>query len=295
MAIANKNILITPNVSGILGNQPKIVFTGADSSIGDSAAITATANPENNGSLNFSASAGQLFSINNNLTEGDIFTVNDVSGIPSLAIGANGIIEIAPFSGRVLIGGASDDSSSTLQVTGTVKATAFSGDGSGLSGISSGGGGGGAVNNLYLRYNQVVDSNYIIDSDGQGRGITALTAVSDSSGLTIASGVTVTVNSKSAWVLTGGDKNMGLDAMVATSNFTDRTIRSGTIKPTIDSTYDIGDSAVVYNVGYYNRLSLKAMTTTVRNTLTVDDGDIIYNSTDNKFQGRANGAWVNLH
>ena len=92
MAISNKNILITPNTSGIFGNQPNVVFTGADSSIGDSAAITLTANPQNTGTLNFSASEGQLFSISNNLTDGDIFTVNDVSGIPSLAIDASGIV-----------------------------------------------------------------------------------------------------------------------------------------------------------------------------------------------------------
>ena len=51
MAISNKNILITPNTSGIFGNQPNVVFTGADSSIGDSAAITLTANPQNTGSV----------------------------------------------------------------------------------------------------------------------------------------------------------------------------------------------------------------------------------------------------
>ena len=118
MAVSDKNILITPNISGILGNQPSVVFTGADSSIGDSAAITATANPENSGTLNFSASEGQLFSISNNLTDGDIFTVNDVSGIPSLAIGANGIVKIAEYSGRILLGGATDDSTSLLQLNG---------------------------------------------------------------------------------------------------------------------------------------------------------------------------------
>ena len=318
MAIADKNILITPNISGILDNQPKIVFTGADSSIGDSAAITLTALPLSSGTLSFTGNAGQLFSITNNLTDSSLFSVNDISGVPSLDIGSDGIVKLVPFSGRVLVGGAADDGASAVQVTGTVKATTFSGsgasltalpaaqltgtlpaiDGSNLTGISGGGGGGGggAVNDLFLRYRQVIDSNYIIDSDGLGRGVTALTATTDSSGLTIASGVTVTVNSKSAWVLSGGDKNMGLDAMVGTSNFTDRTIRSGTIKPTIDSTYDIGDSAVVYNIGYFNRMSLRPMDTTARNLLTkVDNGDIIYNSTDNKFQGRAGGAWVNLH
>jgi len=130
MAIADKDILITPNRSGILGNQPNVVFTGADSSIGDSAAITVTANPENSGTLNFSASEGQLFSISNNLTDGDIFTVNDVSGIPSLAIGANGIVKIAEYSGRILLGGATDDSASLLQVNGHIQLSDFDATGS---------------------------------------------------------------------------------------------------------------------------------------------------------------------
>ena len=117
MAIADKNILITPNVSGILGNQPNVVFTGADSSIGDSAAITVTARPENSGTLSFTGTAGQLFSITNSL-EGTIFAVNDVSGIPSLEIDDAGVIKMAEFNGRILLGGATDDSASLLQLNG---------------------------------------------------------------------------------------------------------------------------------------------------------------------------------
>tara|TARA_Y100000004_G_scaffold179584_1_gene223327 strand:+ start:604 stop:1830 length:1227 start_codon:yes stop_codon:yes gene_type:complete len=117
MAIADKNILITPNRSGILGNQPNVVFTGADSSIGDSAAITVTARPENSGTLSFTGTAGQLFSITNSL-EGTIFAVNDVSGIPSLEIDDAGIIKMAEFNGRILLGGATDDSTSLLQLNG---------------------------------------------------------------------------------------------------------------------------------------------------------------------------------
>jgi hypothetical protein len=37
-----------------------------------------------------------------------------------------------------------------------------------------------------------------------------------------------------------------------------------------------------------------SFTTTERNLLSAQNGDIIYNSTDNKFQGYENGAWVNL-
>ena len=124
MAIADKNILITPNISGILGNQPNVVFTGADSSIGDSAAITLTARPENTGTLSFTGTAGQLFSITNSL-EGTIFSVNDVSGIPSLEIDDAGVIKMAEFNGRILLGGATDDSTNLLQVNGHIQLSGY--------------------------------------------------------------------------------------------------------------------------------------------------------------------------
>ena len=121
MAVTDRNIVITPNRTAVGKVQPKIVFTGADSNIGDSAAITLFANPENSGTLSFSGTAGQLFSITNDLT-GTIFSVNDISGIPSLSINDQGIIQLAEFNGRVLIGGATDDSISSLQISGGLSA-----------------------------------------------------------------------------------------------------------------------------------------------------------------------------
>lgn len=41
-------------------------------------------------------------------------------------------------------------------------------------------------------------------------------------------------------------------------------------------------------------LKLASFTTTDRDNLVAQNGDIIYNSTDNKFQGYENGSWVNL-
>ena len=74
----------------------------------------------NSGTLSFEGSAGQLFSITNNLTTGSIFSVNDVSGIPSIDVDANGTVELAPFGGNILIGSASatGTASQPLQVNG---------------------------------------------------------------------------------------------------------------------------------------------------------------------------------
>lgn len=41
-------------------------------------------------------------------------------------------------------------------------------------------------------------------------------------------------------------------------------------------------------------LRMASFTTTERNALAAQNGDIIYNTTDNKFQGYENGSWVNL-
>jgi hypothetical protein len=57
----------------------------------------------NNGTLSWEGSAGQLFSITNNLTTGSIFSVNDVSGIPSIDVDADGTVKLAPFNGTVAI------------------------------------------------------------------------------------------------------------------------------------------------------------------------------------------------
>ncbi len=56
------------------------------------------------GSISFNGSQGQLFTITNNLTTGSIFSVNDVSGIPSIDVNANGNILIAPYGGNIGIG-----------------------------------------------------------------------------------------------------------------------------------------------------------------------------------------------
>lgn len=96
MADSYKDIIITPNRGNTA--DPKIEFRGGNSSV--NTAITIQAYPTSNGTLSFEGTAGQLFSITNDLT-GSIYSVNDISGIPSIEVFANGQIDLAPFGGTV--------------------------------------------------------------------------------------------------------------------------------------------------------------------------------------------------
>lgn len=69
--------------------------------------------------LSWSGDSGQLFSISDNLT-GTIFSVNDVSGVPSIEVDDDGTIRLAEVFGNVLIGTGSDDGVSKLQLAGSL-------------------------------------------------------------------------------------------------------------------------------------------------------------------------------
>lgn len=77
------------------------------------------------GTLSFSGSTGQLFSITDSQT-GTIFAVNDISGVPSIEVEDSGLIKLDPQDfGNILIGTSIDDGSSKLQVNGSIN---FTGD-----------------------------------------------------------------------------------------------------------------------------------------------------------------------
>jgi hypothetical protein len=116
MAHSDKNIVITPAI-GSTSTDPRIVFSGADASLGPQN-ITLRVYPTSNGTLSFEGSAGQLFSITNSLT-GSIFSVNDVSGIPSIEVLDNGIVKLAEFGGFVAYG-----VSQAVTAAGSTQATA---------------------------------------------------------------------------------------------------------------------------------------------------------------------------
>lgn len=147
----DKNIVITPNRGATL--QPNIVFTGQgvdpitvrvlDGTTGTG--ITA------GGALSFEGSQGQLFSVVNRLGTGSIFSVNDISGIPSLDIDASGRIHMAAFTGFVGIGLTAP--SEKLHVSGNILG---SGRISAVGGLSASGGlgvTGGATFNGNVRVN----------------------------------------------------------------------------------------------------------------------------------------------
>lgn len=100
MANTYKNIVITPNISTEANVVPSIRFSGGDAT--SNTDIHMKVYTTSNGTLSFEGSAGQLFSVTNDLTN-SIFSVNDVSGIPSIDVYANGNIYLAPFGGNTSI------------------------------------------------------------------------------------------------------------------------------------------------------------------------------------------------
>ena len=118
MADSYKDIIITPNRSNTA--DPKIDLRGGNSSV--NTAITLTVYPDSNGTISFDGSAGQLFSITNDLS-GLLWSVNDVSGIPSAEIYANGSVRFAEFSGNVSIGTATNSSKLFVNGNTTVNAS----------------------------------------------------------------------------------------------------------------------------------------------------------------------------
>jgi hypothetical protein len=121
MANSDKNIVITPNINSST-DDPKIVFTGANTA--GLFPITLKAYATSNGTLSIEGSAGQLFSVTNSLT-GTLFSVNDVSGIPSIEVLDSGAVKLAQYSGNVLMGGTTTDSVSKLQVTGSANVSSL--------------------------------------------------------------------------------------------------------------------------------------------------------------------------
>jgi hypothetical protein len=95
MANSDKNILITPNTGATTAN-PTIRFTGSDN-------VPITLRVLDTATVGLEGSVGQLFSVTNSLT-GTIFSVNDVSGIPSIEVFDTGLVRINQYNGSTIVG-----------------------------------------------------------------------------------------------------------------------------------------------------------------------------------------------
>lgn len=127
MANTYKNIVITPNITTEANVVPTIRFSGGDATLNTD--INLRVYTTQSGTLSFEGSAGQLFSITNDLTN-TIFSVNDVSGIPSIEVDANGLIKFAEYNGNVAIGRST--AGYKLDVVGTINASSILVNGSPL-------------------------------------------------------------------------------------------------------------------------------------------------------------------
>jgi len=91
---------------------------------------TITANMLSSDTLSFEGQVGQLFSIADSMG-GTIFSVNDISGIPSIEVDDDGEIRLAETFGHVLIGtdSSTDTSKHIVQITGGLNADSATIDG----------------------------------------------------------------------------------------------------------------------------------------------------------------------
>ena len=159
----------------VLGN----LLVAAGSSTGQH--ITQKAYELNSGTLSWEGTAGQLFSITNNLTSGSIFSVNDVSGIPSIDVDAGGTVSMVSYGGSVGVG--TTLATQKLHVQGNVRITGglydsnnnvgtagsvLSSTGSGLSWIAAASGGGGGISSVSISTNTTNQSQYLTYVTGTG-------------------------------------------------------------------------------------------------------------------------------
>ena len=105
----------------------------------------------------------------------------------------------------------------------------------------------------------------------------------DSSGIIMTPAVTVS-----------SDLTVENDLVVTNTVTADRFISTGTETPEISASANLNLTAGNAVVVTSSPLRMASFTTTERNTLAAQNGDIVYNTTDNKFQGYENGSWANL-
>lgn len=120
-----------------------------------------------------------------------------------------------------------------------------------------------------------------IDSSDSS-AITFVPAVVMNSDLTVENSLTVT-------------NNITADTLTVTTLEYDNLVTTGEGTPEIESDGGIALTAGTRVEITQSPLKMASFTTAERDALSAQNGDMIYNTTTNKFQGYANSAWVDLH
>ena len=122
---ATANQIVFKNSSNVATGSTSLTYSGTYIGIGTVGIGTIIKNIHydnlNDGTLSWEASEGQLFSITNNLTSGSIFSVNDVSGFPSIDVDADGTIQLAPISTIEYVGIGTTNPTDKLHVVGDAR------------------------------------------------------------------------------------------------------------------------------------------------------------------------------
>jgi hypothetical protein len=125
----------------------------------------------------------------------------------------------------------------------------------------------------------------IVDSDlGNFTFTTSTLDTSDSSGITVTPAMTIQ-----------SDLTVENDLRVTNTVYAERFESTTTGTPEIEAATNLnlraGNAVVITS----SPVRMASFTTAERDALASQNGDMIYNETTNKFQGYANGSWVDLH
>ena len=199
--------------------------------------------------LNIEGSEGQLFSITNNLTSGSIFSVSDVSGVPSSDVDADGTIQLAPFGSTEYVGIGTTNPTQKLDVNGNIR----------LRGA------------LYDNSNDIGATNQVLTSTGSGISWQDAAV----SGVGIQSGGTVIGTGITTLNFIGAGSTFAVNG-----NTVDISVSAGTTRTVSTYTATSGQTtfSATYNVGYVDvflngvKLSENEYTATNGTSIVLDTG-----------------------
>lgn len=238
MPLSDKNILIVPATNTT--DQPILRFTAGTASTVN----TITFKVLDSGPISIEGNAGQLMSIIDSNT-GTLFSVNDISGVPSIEVLDTGLIKLAHYNGAVTVGFGTTSTSTT---TGALVVNGGVGVGGNLNV-------GGSINIPISSANLVLGSSFVNAGSPQivlGRGTTGDTnLISGNAGVFyggVSTGIRILANGSGAIDLATYNGNWGVTGYgIGLRVTSDRTVQTfGTDQATSTTT---GALQVIGGVG----------------------------------------------